>query len=84
MKTKIVKMSLAQYEVWVGPGSIWANPTKDGTLEERREAYRKYISKVDLSELKGKTLGCQCNAPVCCYPRKCSTGDILLELTEKN
>lgn len=82
METKIVKMSLAQYEVWVGSGSIWANPKKDGTLEERRDAYRKHLSTLDTSVLKGKILGCQCNAPVCCYPRKCSTGDILLELTK--
>jgi hypothetical protein len=65
--------------------SIFCNPFKQGTLEERIENYRIYITnklKEDdtlvekLLQLKGKNLGCWCK------PERCH-GDVLVELIEK-
>ncbi len=66
-------------------GSIFCNPFKEGTLEERIEKYRIYIIKKlkeddtlveKLLKLKGKNLGCWCK------PEKCH-GDVLVELIEE-
>lgn len=72
---------------WNLPQSKWHNPfsAKKYGREKCLEMYREYItSKIrenpelyDLSELKGKILGCWCS------PEKCH-GDILLELIKSS
>jgi hypothetical protein len=66
-------------------GSPFCNPFKDGSLEERIEKYRVYITKKlkeddklvqTLIQFKGKNLGCWCK------PEKCH-GDVLVELIDK-
>jgi len=70
---------------YIGRGSKWGNPFiigKDGDRNEVVEKYEKYIRNKpellkDLTELKGKRLGCFC------FPHKCH-GDILLKLLKEN
>jgi len=66
--------------------SKWANPftiKQYGSREIVLQLYKEYIinkienKQLDLSELKGKILGCWCS------PEKCH-GDILLELLHQN
>lgn len=83
--TKVVHIKNQPYDVYIGRPSKWGNPYshKEGTKAEflvstRKEAVAKYEEYLinhptlinDLSELKGKTLGCWC------YPKSCH-GDIL-------
>lgn len=89
--TKVVHCKKDNYDIYIGRPTKWGNPfthkigTKAkyivDTREEAVEKYREYIKNKpelmnDLSELKGKTLGCWCK------PKACH-GDILKELVEK-
>lgn len=80
------------YDVYIGrrlrypgatfPLSKWANPftVEDWGREECLKLYEEYIrcSKIydDLSELKGKVLGCWCKPKLC-------HGDVLLKLLKE-
>jgi hypothetical protein len=85
MKTSVVNLKKEPYEVYIGRGSKWGNPYshREGTLAKftvnnRREAIKKYEEYLlsnedllrDLTELKGKVLGCFCK------PKSCH-GDVL-------
>jgi hypothetical protein len=85
MKTSVVNLKKEPYDVYVGRGSKWGNPYshREGTLAKftvnnRREAIKKYEEYLlsnedllrDLTELKGKVLGCFCK------PKSCH-GDVL-------
>lgn len=66
------------YDVYIGRGSKWGNPFKNGTRKQNIMDYKEYIMErpdllKELRELKGKRLGCYC-APLPCH------GDILIEL----
>ena len=69
---------------WQLPKSKWANPYtigKDGTREEVIRKYEKYILNKpellkDLSELKGRRIGCFCGEEDDCH------GEILIRLIE--
>ena len=85
MKTRVVNLRKEPYDVYIGRPGKWGNPFivgKHGTREEVVEKYRKWIvmegiyKLKDLSELKGKRLGCYC-APLACH------GDVLVELVEE-
>ena len=91
MKTTVVHCKKSKYDVYIGRPSKWGNPFshKKGTIAKykvktRKEAVEKYAEWIlkqpelmkDLSELKGKTLGCWCK-PLMCH------GDILAELAER-
>lgn len=81
--TRVVHFKREPYDVYIGRPSIWGNPFsigKDGTRTEVIEKYRAYILSnpallKQLSELRGKTLGCWCK-PHACH------GDVLVELLE--
>ncbi len=77
---KVVNVKTDQYDVYIGRPSKWGNPYshKDGTLAEfkvgsRKEVISKYEEYLlqnktlmnDLTELKGKTLGCWCKPASC-------------------
>lgn len=81
----VVHCKKEPYDVYIGRPSKWGNPFeigKDGTRKEVIEKYRAWILTQpqllqQLSELKGKRLGCWC------HPKECH-GDVLLELTNHN
>jgi len=80
MKTKVVNLNKEPYDIYIGRGSKWGNPFKEGTREENIENYRNYILNSpdlldSLQDLEGKVLGCFCK------PKKCH-GDILVQLIE--
>lgn len=74
---RVVNKYKEDYDVYIGRGSLWGNPFKigaDGTREEVIEKFRLYlweqikagrISKEQLVELEGKTLGCFCTPQAC-------------------
>lgn len=78
---KVVHCKKAAYDVYIGRPSKWGNPFeigKDGSREEVISKYRDYVTANEqlmrnLSELKGKTLGCWCK-PAACH------GDVLVDL----
>jgi hypothetical protein len=82
--TRVVHCKKEKYDVYIGRPSKWGNPFeigKDGTREEVIEKYKKYLLSrpnllKDISELKGKILGCWCK-PLACH------GDILAELADE-
>ena len=81
--TRVVHCKKAPYDVYIGRGGAWCNPFrigKDGTREEVIEKYREWILTQDfllnnISDLKGKILGCWCK-PQACH------GDVLAELAD--
>jgi hypothetical protein len=80
---RVVHCKREPYDVFIGRPSKWGNPWKvghDGTREEVIKLYEHYIldSELihDISELRGKTLGCYC-APKPCH------GDILVRLANE-
>ena len=81
---KVVHCKKENYDVYIGRPQKWGNPFsigKDGTREDVIEKYEKWIRNTprllnDLSELKGKTLGCWCS------PQPCH-GDILIKLVKE-
>jgi hypothetical protein len=72
------------YDTYIGRPSKWGNPFqigRDGDRDEVIEKYRQWLmGRADLleqlSELKGKVLGCWC------APRRCH-GEILAELANR-
>lgn len=77
----VVHCKRAKYDVYIGRPSKWGNPFeigRDGTRTEVTSKYREWIKTQpslmsDISELKGKVLGCWCH-PLPCH------GDVLEEL----
>ena len=79
---RVVNKYKETYDVYIGRGSKWGNPyklTSEDKRDEVVELYRKHlwkqiktgeITKEDLLELDGKTLGCFCK------PKKCH-GDVI-------
>lgn len=85
---KVVHCKKEPFDIYIGRPGKWGNPFshKEGTLalfktntrDEAVDNYKEWLLKnldlmKNLSELKGKTLGCWCK------PQKCH-GDVLLEL----
>jgi len=74
-----------RYDVYIGRPSKWGNPFvigRDGTREQVIKKYRDWIATrpellAQLSELRGKTLGCYCK-PEACH------GDVLADLADKD
>lgn len=78
--TIVVNKYRNNYDVYIGRGSKWGNPSvigQDGSRDEVIEKYREWIITQpqikDLEELRGKRLGCFCK------PSRCH-GDVLVEL----
>jgi len=84
VRTKVVNMYRERYDVDITRRSIWGNPFvigRDGTRSEVIEKYRQWIIgkpglMSQLSELKGKRLGCVCK-PAACH------GDVLVTMVEE-
>lgn len=77
--TKVVNLHRDKYDVYIGRGSKWGNPfvMQNNSDQERNrviDLYHNYLFESglinDISELRGKTLGCYCK------PKRCH-GDIL-------
>lgn len=84
MEGRVVHCKREKFEVYIGRPSKWGNPFVlgvDGTREEVIAKYRAWLMdrvvsrRIDVSELRGKVLGCWC-APKACH------GDVLLEMAE--
>ena len=81
--TNVVNWKKADYDIYIGRPSKWANPFyigKDGSRKDVIEKYRQHVLVNSdllnsLHELKDKTLGCWCK------PKPCH-GDVLVELVE--
>ena len=79
--TKVVHCKKEPYDIYIGRPSKWGNPFTIGKDGTREEVILKYIDWLEqqpqllaqISELKGKTLGCWC------HPKPCH-GDILAEI----
>lgn len=78
--TIVVNKYRNNYDVYIGRGSKWGNPSvigQDGSRDEVIEKYREWMITQpqikDLEELRGKRLGCFCK------PNRCH-GDVLVEL----
>lgn len=77
----VVHCKRKAFDIYIGRPSKWGNPFsigKDGSREEVIQKYRNWIVNQehlmnDLSELKGKVLGCWCS-PAACH------GDVLVSL----
>jgi hypothetical protein len=79
----VVHCKKAKYDVYIGRPSKWGNPFeigKDGSRETVINKYRLWlwkelkagkVTKEEILELEGKTLGCWC-APLACH------GDVLV------
>lgn len=74
MKTSVVNKRDSEYDIYIGRGSKWGNPFPliEQTLEERIrvcELYVRYLYESglinDISELRGKVLGCYCKPNLC-------------------
>jgi hypothetical protein len=83
-ETTVVNCRDAEYDVYIGRGSIWGNPYVIGKLSRSEviERYREWIlGKPELlsrlEELRGKRLGCWC------VPKPCH-GSVLVELLKEN
>ena len=83
--THVVHKSKSPFDVYIGRPSKWGNPFEigvDGNRAEVIEKYREWILTQpkmlsELSELKGKILGCWCSPSPC-------HGDVLVELIEQD
>jgi hypothetical protein len=84
MSTTVVHCKKAPYDVYVGRPSKWGNPFRLSPGESRGTTiarYRKWLMQqpnllAQLSELRGKVLGCWCK-PFPCH------GDVLAELADQ-
>lgn len=81
----VVHCEKAEFDVYIGRGTPWGNPFRQGPAQSRSqiiEAYRKWLMRQpDLvkrvrDELRGKRLGCHCR------PKNCH-GDILAEIANE-
>lgn len=80
MKTKVVNVDTADYDVYIGRGTKWGNPFvvgHDGSRAAVIAKYRVYLLRnrdlmSSFGELYGKILGCHCK-PLACH------GDLLVE-----
>lgn len=87
MACKVVHCKREPYDVYIGRPSKWGNPyplSDEGEREEVVELYRRYlwrcikegsITRSEMVELVGKTLGCWCT------PKPCH-GDILCKAVQ--
>lgn len=84
MPGRVVHCKREPFDVYIGRPSKWGNPFVigvDGTRAEVIEKYRSWLEdrvisrRLNLDELRGKTLGCWC-APKPCH------GDVLLEMLD--
>ncbi len=83
-ETKVVNVRFESYDVYIGRPSKWGNIFmigQDGTREQVVKKYENWIRNKpklmkELSELKGKRLGCYCS------PRLCH-GDVLIKILEE-
>jgi hypothetical protein len=84
-QTTVVNVNKERHDVYIGRGSKWGNPFKIGPDGSRITVIKKYKSYIedkikfnnlDLSELKGKRLGCHC-APLKCH------GDVLKKMVDE-
>lgn len=81
MSSFVVHCKRAQYDVYIGRPSKWGNPFvigKDGDRETVIAKYHNWLLSQphllkDLTELKGKVLGCWCS-PSACH------GDVLVDM----
>lgn len=82
IKTRVVNVRNARFDVYIGRGSKWGNPYRMGNKATREFVIAKYrermLKRPDLMEacrreLKGKVLGCYCK-PQACH------GDVLAEI----
>ncbi len=83
-ETKVVNLRNEAYEVYIGRGSIFGNPYKIDSHNDRQAVIAKYkeyfykrvktdyFFKFAVLKLKGKTLGCYCK-PLACH------GDIIVD-----
>lgn len=84
-KTRVVHCKKEPYDVYIGRPSKWGNPYivgRDGTREEVIFRYKLFLMERpgllrDVSDLRGKTLGCYCS-PFPCH------GDVLAEMADRN
>jgi hypothetical protein len=79
---RVVKIGgYTDYDVYIGRGSPWGNPFREGIDGTREEVIARYETRLmtqpellaQLPSLRGKRLGCYC-APKPCH------GDVLLRL----
>lgn len=78
---RVVHCKRERYDVYIGRPSKWGNPFligRDGTRAQVIARYEQWLLdspalRRDLTELRGKVLGCWC-APLPCH------GDVLLRL----
>lgn len=78
---RVVHCKKEAYDVYIGRPSKWGNPFeigRDGTREQVIAKFREHLINNqmlmrDLSELRGKTLGCWCK-PAACH------GDVIVAL----
>ncbi len=86
-KTKVVNIrKYPRSDVYIGRPSKWGNPFIIGKDGNRKEVVKKYMNWIingegryllkDLSQLKGKILGCFCKPKLC-------HGDVLVKLIER-
>ena len=84
MKTKVVHLAKAEYDVKIDRTTKWGNPfkiTKKMSREDSIIQYENWILKqhsllLQLPSLKGKRLGCWCRPDAC-------HGDVLVKLADK-
>ncbi len=79
----VVNKYKSKFDVYIGRGSKWGNPFilgKDGDRDEVCDKYEDWFWKPDIrndiSELKGKILGCFCK------PKRCH-GDFLARIANE-
>lgn len=78
---RVVHCKKEAYDVYIGRPSKWGNPFeigRDGTREQVIAKFKEHLINNqmlmrDLSELRGKTLGCWCK-PAACH------GDVIVDL----
>jgi hypothetical protein len=82
---KVVHCKKDPFDIYIGRPSKWGNPFEIGKDGDRKAVILKYAAWIqkqpdllrDISELKGKVLGCWC------YPKACH-GDVLLRLANES
>ncbi len=84
-QTTVVHCKRQAYDVYIGRPSKWGNPYtigRDGTREEVLQKFKQWLREgegreLDISELRGKVLGCYC------HPKACH-GDLLAYLADRS